>query len=308
MEGIRRRFQLARPMHVSSRDSPQSLEFWEGESPRGVSPRGARRTVRDTLASYGSHQGAPAHRSPGCKQVRGAAGDRRDPSPCTSGMITQFLVFLSGPVDQLLIQLADHRVKPCTVIPAVVLEPAPENRIVEAGKIFQRLMTALPQAPVADDCPHRLGSISRDRGTEIGEDFSVAIDRLPRTEFVPKKIELLIGVHSLPQIILAIDDPRLLRMEFQPTVQQPLRNCLPNRLGLPFRSTVHDDIIGVPLEWNTWIVRRHPSVECIMQKQISQQRTGHAPYTKGNLGRQSGLAVNNRRARGPAGRGCYGES
>ena len=74
-----------------------------GESPRGVSPRGARRTVRDTLASYGSHQAAPAQHGPVGKQLRGATGNRRHPLPCTPGITTQFLVFLTGPADQFLI-------------------------------------------------------------------------------------------------------------------------------------------------------------------------------------------------------------
>ena len=130
-----------------------------------------------------------------------------------------------------------------------------------------------------------LAALVETAGLKLVKTFPFRLIDLPRTEFVPKKIELLIGVPSLPQIILAIDDPRLLRMEFQSTVQQPLCNCLPNRLGLPFRSTVHDDIIGVPLEWKTRIVRRHPSVKCIMQKQIGQQRAGHATLWRALLTR-----------------------
>jgi hypothetical protein len=84
------------------------LEFGMGESPRGVSPRGARRTVRDTLASYGSHQGTTAHSGPVREQMRSAAGYRPNPAPCTLDTIAQLLVFLSGPFDQFLIQLADH--------------------------------------------------------------------------------------------------------------------------------------------------------------------------------------------------------
>src|ERR1017187_10506656 len=101
--------------------------FRAGESPRGVSPRGARRTGRDTLASSSSHHGAAAFAGPVCKQVRTAARDFRNPLSCTPDMFAQFLVFLSGPFDQFLIQLADHRVKLCTVVPSVVLEPAPDR-------------------------------------------------------------------------------------------------------------------------------------------------------------------------------------
>jgi hypothetical protein len=125
-------------------------------------------------------------------------------------------------------------------------------------------MAALTQTPVPNGLPHRRGCFGRDRWTEIGEDFSVAIDRLPWSEFEAKKIKLLIGVSSLSQLILAIDDPRLLRMEFQSTVQQPLRNCLPYHLCLLLCSAMHDGIIGVPLEWDLRKVRRHPSIKCIV--------------------------------------------
>ena len=77
-------------------------------SPRGVSPRGARRTVRDTLASYGSHQGTTAHSGPVREQMRGTAGYRPNPAPCTLDTIAQLLVFLSGPFDQFVVQLVDH--------------------------------------------------------------------------------------------------------------------------------------------------------------------------------------------------------
>ena len=39
----------------------------------------------------------------------------------------------------------------------------------------------------------------------------------------------------------------------------------------------------------------------------SPRRSDHSPYTKGNLGRLSGLAVKNRLAVDPGGRECYGE-
>ena len=72
---------------------------------------------------------------------------------------------------------------------------------------------------------------------------------------------------------------------------------------------MHDGIIGVPLEWNLRKVRRQPSIKRIMQKQVGQQWTDHAPYTKGNFDLQSRLAVDCRLAEEPgAGLKCYGES
>jgi hypothetical protein len=88
---------------------------------------------------------------------------------------------------------------------------------------------------------------------------------------------------SLPKIILAIDDLRLLRMEFQPTFPQSLSDGLPHFLGLPFCSAVNDDIIGVSLKWNLRVVHAKPSIQCKVEKQIRQKWANHASYTKGNF-------------------------
>jgi hypothetical protein len=82
-----------------------------------------------------------------CEQFRATTGNRRNPSPRTPDVTAQFLVFLSGPLDQFLIQLSQHRAKPGAVKPSVVLDPAANNRIVEAGQIIQELMTAVSQPP-----------------------------------------------------------------------------------------------------------------------------------------------------------------
>ena len=212
----------------------------EGESPRGVSPRGARRTVRETLASYGSHRGATACPRPVCEEFWRTARDPRQPVPCTPGMVTQFLVFLSGPADQRAVKLSPHWVKCCAVVPPIVLEPAPNYRIVKAGQFLEVQMTFMLKSPSSNRVSHGFCCFCRNRRTETGEDFPNATSRLSRMKFVSKKIELLIGVSSLPPVILAIDDPRFLRMEFQPTVRQPLRNCRPHPLSLLLASAVHD--------------------------------------------------------------------
>ena len=43
--------------------------------------------VANDLALPGSHQGAAAHLGSVCEQLRGTAGDRRDPLPCTLNTI-----------------------------------------------------------------------------------------------------------------------------------------------------------------------------------------------------------------------------
>src|SRR5258706_3391589 len=65
-------------------------------------------------------------------------------------------------------------------------------------------------------------------------------------------------------------------MKFQSTVPQPFSDGRNHFLGFPLCPAVHDDIIGVPLKWHLSIVRRHPPLECVMQKQIGEQWADYA--------------------------------
>jgi hypothetical protein len=77
-----------------------------------------------------------------------------------------------------------------------------------------------------------------------------------------------IGVSPSPVIIPAIDDLRLLRMKFQPALFQTRGYGRPDLLCLYFCSAMHDDIIGKPLKRVLRILRRHPPIKSIVQKQI----------------------------------------
>ena len=105
----------------------------------------------------------------------------------------------------------------------------------------------------------------------MDEELPFAILRSSRLKPLAKKIELFVRVSPVPKIVLAIDDFRLLRMEFQSASLQPLRDGALYLLSLLFRSAVHDAIIGVPLEWHSRIVPCEPSIQRIMQKQICEQ-------------------------------------
>src|SRR5215469_11544015 len=97
-------------------------------------------------------------------------------------------------------------------------------------------------------------------GLKLMKNFPFRFFRSSRLKPVAQKIELFVRVSPLPPIVLAIDDFRLLRMEFQPASLQPLRDGALYLLGLPFRSAVHDAIIGISLEWHLRIVHREPSI------------------------------------------------
>src|SRR5471032_2084448 len=116
---------------------------------------------------------------------------------------------------------------------------------------------------------HRLVGNCR---AEIDEVLPFAILRSPRPKRVAQKIELLVRVRPSPILILAIDNLRLFGMKLQPTLLQASGYGRPNLLGFHFCPAMHDGIIGETLKRHLPILRRHPPIKRIMQKQIGQQR------------------------------------
>jgi len=84
----------------------------------------------------------------------------------------------------------------------------------------------------------------------------------------PQEVELDVGISPPAPCILAVDDPGLLRMEFQPAFGQPLLDALPDVSCLPLRLAMHHDIICITLKGLPWMVSPHTFVERIMQKEI----------------------------------------
>src|ERR1041385_4817963 len=91
----------------------------------------------------------------------------------------------------------------------------------------------IPASNLRPDRFHRLVGHCR---TEVDEVLPLAIFRSPRPKRVPQKIELFVRICPSPIIILAIDDLRLLRMKFQPTLLHNARLWLPEPPRLPFPS------------------------------------------------------------------------
>src|ERR1700694_2830218 len=124
------------------------------------------------------------------------------------------------------------------------------------------------QSPASNLCPNRFHRRVGNCRTEIDEEPSCAILRSPWPKRVAQKIELLVGIRPSPIFILAIDNLRLLRMKLQSTFPQPRGYGCPNLMGVPFRSAMHDSIIGETFKRQLRIPLRHPSIKSIVQKQI----------------------------------------
>ena len=162
------------------------------------------------------------------------------------------------------------------------------------------------QLPSSDLVPDFLRRLLRDGWTETTEDFPFPTVSSPWPKRVPQKVKLLVPVNLSPIRILAIDNFRLLRMQFQSTLLQPCRYFDTHQVRFPLCSAMDYDIVRVPLERQMRPISPHPQIERVVQKQIGQQGADHSPYTKGNLGRQPNayrrLAVSLKES------GYYGES
>src|SRR5262245_60675991 len=97
------------------------------------------------------------------------------------------------------------------------------------------------QLPPSDLVPNFLRRFLRDGWNETTKDPFPTV-RFPRPKRKPQKIELLVRVTLLPIGILAIDQFRLLRMQFQPTLLQPCRYFDTHQVRFPLRSAMDDEV------------------------------------------------------------------
>lgn len=85
----------------------------------------------------------------------------------------------------------------------------------------------------------------------------------------------MLRVSPPPVIILAIDHPGLLRMQFQVTVSKPPFQRCSQPLRLSQGLAVAEGVIRKTLEGDIRKVPLHPPVEDIMQKEITQNRANN---------------------------------
>src|SRR6266496_5056142 len=102
--------------------------------------------------------------------------------------------------------------------------------------------------PASNLHPNRLHRFVRNSRTEIDEVLAEPILRSPGSKRVAQKIKFLLFVSPSPILILAIDDLRLLRMKFQPTLLPTHGYGCPDFLRFLLRPAMHDGIISKPLK------------------------------------------------------------
>src|SRR5215471_10262625 len=196
---------------------------------------------------------------------------------CGASMVpAEPLVFPHGPTNQKVVEMTEDWVQLGLVEAPVVQNPAAQDRIPHARQVINGLVAPHGQSPAPHLLAHLGHRLRAHRRREVDEELAPSILRPPRAKRVAQEIKPFLGIPAWSVIILAVDDARLRRMHFQPTLSKTTSDALQNLLRLRLCPAVRDNIICVSLEGYARMDPAHPVVECEMQKDIGQQRTDHS--------------------------------
>jgi hypothetical protein len=129
------------------------------------------------------------------------------------------------------------------------------------------------KSPTAHRATHLRRGIVADRRSKAHKEFAPLIPRPSRTKRIAEKVKLLDIVLPSSVLVLAIDELRLLWMQLQLALGEPLLDAPQNCFSLLLRSAVRYRIICVSLEWNDWMRSPHPVIKRQVQKDVGQQGT-----------------------------------
>src|SRR5271157_3216003 len=121
------------------------------ESPGGISPPGAPRSMHEPLDSHGSRcSAASMAQLPMSEERRICAAKPIKPVACSFGLATQPLEFAARPADDIEINPLQGRTQLRSVEVAVVVDPALNARVVHLGQIWQGFVAAMMKRPAPD--------------------------------------------------------------------------------------------------------------------------------------------------------------
>ena len=211
-----------------------------------------------------------------------------EPVPRALGPMDHPLVFAASPSNDIGIDPFQGWTQLRRIEVAVVVNPAPDARVVHRGQIAEGLVAAVMKRPVPDlptDARQCLWAGSRQEA--VCEDAPIRLDphRLSGSELVAQKIEMDVRVVAVPVHILAIDDPCLLRMENQLADRKAVGNRTPEGPCVLLGSAVTDHVVRIALEGDVRELPRHPFIERVVQEQVRQQRRDHPALWRSRLSR-----------------------
>ncbi len=158
----------------------------------------------------------------------------------------------------------------------VVLPPPSQNGVVVSRKGAKTLGRLAGQMPLGDLLPHPLLGRAARPGQEARKEFSRAVLRPPRPKRKAQEGKLNRGIVAPAIAVLAVDNPRLVRVQLQPALPQAGRESLLHLLRLPLRAAMHYPVIGIACKRARRQLPSQPAIQGIVQEEIKQQRPEHA--------------------------------
>src|ERR1035437_5688504 len=138
-------------------------------------------------------------------------------------------------------------------------------------------------APAPHLLPHSFQSISTHTRQKACELPVLTVDGTPWAKCKSKECELNMWIRGVVIAALAVHNSRFLWMHRQPAFRQSQCDGPHYFFCLFLISTVNHCVIGVTGKRTRWIGALHPDIERVVHEQVHQNRTDHAPYTKGNF-------------------------
>src|SRR6266404_1633154 len=185
------------------------------------------------------------------------------------GLVAHPLQLAAYPPDDISIDPLQGRTQLRLVEVTVVDDPAADARVVHLGELGQGFVAAMMQRPAADITADARQRRRAGGGLEtVREDASLRRHPhdLSGSKLEAEKVEVDVGEVAAPVQILAVDDLRLLRMQYQLAGREAVGNRAPECPRLLGALAVTDDVVRVPFERNVRERSRHPHVEPVMQE------------------------------------------
>jgi len=138
-------------------------------------------------------------------------------------MVPESFVFALCPTHEEVIQRAKRAPKRRGMKTPIVPNPTGKHRLNPLGDFRQGAVIAMMQPPAAYPLMHRFGRFVAHGRSETHEELPLAVPRRARAKGITQEVEALLGVAATPVSILAVNDPRLVRMKGKATLREALR-------------------------------------------------------------------------------------
>src|SRR5438309_5748554 len=131
------------------------------------------------------------------------------------GLATQPLELAARPADYIEIDPLQRRTQLRLVEVAVVVDPAANAWVVHLGQVLQGLVAAMMKRPAPNCSADGRQRLRTGGGREGRKGPTSPSQRFPRSEHESEKVERLVRKVAMAVRILAVDDLRLLGMQYQ---------------------------------------------------------------------------------------------